>query len=135
MTPIRIVIVEDNPADVTLIKMALDESSIPFTLTRFPDGAAAVQDLCRNRPQEVPDAILLDLNTPKMDGFEVLEHLRRTPWMESVPVAIITSSRARIDRQAAAGRNVRYVEKRAQLEEFFTSIVELVKEMLPDRQL
>jgi CheY-like chemotaxis protein len=77
MNVAHIVLVEDNPGDVLLIEMALKANCIPYELTRFESGQDAVDALCA--PCAVthpfhPDAILLDLNTPKSDGFEVLKH-------------------------------------------------------------
>lgn len=67
MNPIQIVLIEDNPADVFLFEMALKENGIPCQLTRYDNGAEAVLVLCAPEAVNalVPDAILLDLNTPR----------------------------------------------------------------------
>ena len=72
----EIALIEDNPGDVFLLEMALQANQVPYHLTRFEIGEDALGALCT--PEGVPghdfhtDAILLDLNTPKSDGFEVL---------------------------------------------------------------
>lgn len=134
MNTAQIVLIEDNPADVLLVEMALKESHIEFEMTRFEDGEEAVSALCS--PAGAfnalhPDAILLDLNTPRSDGFEVLGKLRQNPHLADVPIAIITSSQARSDkhRTALIGA-VSYIEKPAQLDEFLSTVGLAVKAML-----
>ena len=67
--------------------MALKENDIPYALTRFKNGQDALDSLCTEDGAKAhafhPDAILLDLNTPKSDGFEVLRILRQTPHPRS----------------------------------------------------
>ncbi|MGH9630356.1 MAG: hypothetical protein ACRD7E_18745 [Bryobacteraceae bacterium] len=72
----------------------------------FNNGEEALQALCPPEGAEpntfIPDAILLDLNTPKSDGFNVLIRLRQTPRLAHVPIAILTLSQATSDRLASA---------------------------------
>ena len=81
MNPAQIVLIEDNPADVFLIELALKENEIPCQLTRFANGEEALRVLCGSEAADslVPDAILLDLNTPRSDGFQVLIKLKQSP--------------------------------------------------------
>jgi two-component system, chemotaxis family, response regulator Rcp1 len=136
MTAAQIVLIEDNPGDALLVQMALKESDISYEMTRFEDGEEAVNALCL--PGGIayalhPDAILLDLNTPRSDGFDVLGKLRRNPRLADVPIAIITSSHARSDKQRTTlVGSVRYIEKPSQLEEFLRTVGRAVKEMLHD---
>ena len=116
MNPAKIILIEDNSADVFLVEMALKENDIDYELTRFNTGEEAVRILCveAGAMHTVlhPDAILLDLNTPKSDGFAVLgKLLRQTPHLADVPIAIITSSQAESDKHRIAlmGRT-RYIE-------------------------
>ena len=113
MKEARIVLIEDNPADVLLVKMALKENGVRFSLTEFESGSEAVKVLCSVPPMETgpPDLILLDLNTPRTDGFEALEKLARCPNLAQVPIAILTSSKAQRDKQRAARAGARYIEK------------------------
>jgi CheY-like chemotaxis protein len=131
----QIVLIEDNSADVLLVEMALQANSIPYKLTRFKNGEEAVNSLCSpegRAPNALhPDAILLDLNTPKSDGFDVLGKLRQNPNFVDVPIAIITSSQATSDKhRASLMGGVRYIEKPSQLEEFLTAVGRAVKDML-----
>src|ERR1043165_5874226 len=132
MTPARIVLIEDNEADVHLVELALKEFAIPYSLTRFERGIDAVQALCASTEQAAipPNLILLDLNTPRTDGFEALVSLRRAPQLAGVPIAILTSSDARSDKHRAAIQGARYIEKPFELEDFLNSVGQAVKEML-----
>ena len=104
MRSAQIVLIEDNPADVFLVRKALEENGIEHALTRFESGEDAIRVLCAETPGDsfVPDAILLDLNTPRTDGFEALHRLRELPRLSGVPIAILTSSRDRKDKHRAA---------------------------------
>lgn len=132
MTPARIVLIEDNPADVLLIELALKESGIIYDLTRYANGVDAVQNLCDSEVAAVPlpDAILLDLNTPRSDGFEVLIKFKKSPRFAAVPIAIITSSRATSDQHRSYLQDTRLIVKPSQLEEFLATVGGAVKEML-----
>jgi CheY-like chemotaxis protein len=135
MSTRRIVLIEDNPGDVLLVGKALEASGIACEMTQFDSGREALKVLCspdgRDANLFVPDAILLDLNTPKSDGFEILLRLRNTPHLADVPVAIITSSQARSDkaRSDVLGR-VRYIQKPSDLDEFLSTVGQAIKEML-----
>jgi CheY-like chemotaxis protein len=132
MKPVQIVLIEDNPGDVFLFEMALKENAIPCQLTRYDNGAEALLVLCAPEAANafVPDAILLDLNTPRSDGFEVLNQLKQFPRLSQVPVAVLTSSQASSDRHRAALQNVRFIQKPAHLAEFLATVGLAVREML-----
>ncbi len=132
MQTAKIILIEDNPADVLLVEKALSESGIVYALTRFENGAAAVQALCAPAQEGdlLPDAILLDLNTPRTDGFEALRQLKQSPRLSAVPLAVLTSSRTRSDKHRAAIQGARYIEKPSQLKEFLHVVGQAVKEML-----
>ena len=131
MNPAHIVLVEDNPGDVMLVELALKENGVPFELTQFNSGLEALKALSAPSANAfIPDAILPDLNTPKSDGFEVLIQLRRSPRLSQVPIAILTSSKARSDKHRAGLQNVRYIEKPSQLADFLATVGQAVKEML-----
>lgn len=127
----RIVLIEDNPGDVFLVEMALRENGIDFDLTHFDNGTAALRALGTSEAIAfVPDAILLDLNTPRSDGFEVLIKLTQSPRLSHVPTAILTSSKASSDKHRAVLQSVRFIQKPARLEEFLATVGGAVKEML-----
>ena len=140
MSTSQIVLIEDNPADVLLVEMALKENDVSCELTTFSSGREALRTLCPPPGTEtnafVPDAILLDLNTPKSDGFEVLDKLKQTPHLAHVPVAIITSSRAAKDKARTYRLGaIRYVQKPSQLEEFLAKVGQAVKELLAVKEM
>jgi two-component system, chemotaxis family, response regulator Rcp1 len=138
MKAAQIVLIEDNPADVYLVELALKESGVIYEMTKFKRGEEALQALC---PPEgtadtsafMPDAILLDLNTPKSDGFQVLIKMKLSPRLAHVPMAIITSSQATSDKHRTVLQGARYIQKPAQLEEFLNTVGHAVKEMLEGR--
>ena len=134
MSPCRIVLIEDNPADVFLVQLALSENNVPCEMTLFNNGEEALGVLC---PPDgtaentfVPDAILLDLNTPRSDGFSVLARLRLNSRLAEVPIAIITSSQATSDQDRIARLGIRYIKKPSQLDAFLSTVGGAVQEMI-----
>ena len=107
--PPRIVLVEDNPGDVHLLRLALNKAGVVCDLRVLQDGAegmALARGLGSHRDR-VPDLIVLDLNLPKHDGLEVLAALRAVPEMRGVPVVVFSSStspgeRARVEELGAS---------------------------------
>ena len=94
-TPIDILLVEDNPADVRLTREALKESRVRLQVAR--DGVEAMA-LLRSAPAaQRPDLILLDLNLPRKDGREVLEEIKQDDALRHIPVVILTTSQAEQD--------------------------------------
>lgn len=90
-----ILVIEDNPADVRLLKEALKESSVKANLTILTDGLAAIRflDEVKQRPPDFfPHLILLDINLPKINGFDVLKHLKFDETLKRVPVIVLSSS-------------------------------------------
>lgn len=87
----NILLVEDNPADVRLVREAVAENDIDATLHCAGDGAQALQFL---RTQPPPDLVLLDLNLPGIGGKEVLREMKADPQLRRIPVVVLTSSAA-----------------------------------------
>lgn len=97
---IDILMVEDNPDDVTLTTEALKETKIAVNLNVVENGIQAIQYLKKeNEYKDVvrPDLILLDLNLPKMDGREVLSELKSSKSIRNIPVVVLTTSMAEED--------------------------------------
>ena len=116
-----IVLVEDNPGDVALVREALYEHEIRSELTVLFDGERAFElfDRLDRERMRCPDLVLLDLKLPKRDGHEVLEHMRASVQCAHVPVVVVTSSNAREDRDKAAKLGAtRYIRKPHRLDEF-----------------
>ncbi|WP_408959384.1 response regulator [Natrinema sp. 74] len=98
--PAQILLVEDNPGDVRLTKEAFKQGRIENDLHVVSDGTEALDFLTQrddyaDAPR--PDLILLDLNLPGKDGEDVLEELKDDPALRSIPVIVLTSSRAEED--------------------------------------
>ncbi|MFB9990522.1 response regulator [Deinococcus oregonensis] len=91
-----VLVVEDNPADVELMRVTLEDLALPHQLDWVPDGEAALAYL----RQITPQLVLLDLNMPRLGGLEVLEALREER-LDGAVVVVFSSSAAEQDRQAA----------------------------------
>ena len=123
---VRILLAEDNPADVYLIEEALREHKVNFKITVAEDGEAAMSMLERGQVQ--PDIVLLDLNMPKRSGGEVLDRLRKESGKD-IPVIILTSSDSPTDRDEAFRLGAtRYIRKPTGLDEFL-QIGAVIKEL------
>ena len=100
MTPVEILLVEDNPGDADLAREALESGKLLISLHVVGDGEAAMAFLRRegayaNAPR--PDLILLDLNMPKKDGRAVLAEVKADEALKSIPVVILTTSQSEED--------------------------------------
>ena len=113
--PAQILVVEDNPADVHLLQLALQHAKVHYVLTHLLDGQAALDFFLRRGPyQEAPrpDLLVLDLHLPKLDGFEVLERLKEGNILSHMAIIIFSTSDDPGDRAAAEALHVtRYVVK------------------------
>ena len=132
---IRIVVVEDHAPDVFLLKEALRDAAIPFELTHFDQGDAAVKSLSAENAV-VPDLLILDLNLPGITGIEILRHVRRTPRLAHLPAAILTSSQAPQDRADAlsAGADL-FIHKPTGYDGFVSTVGGAIRGLLQQRLL
>ncbi|MYL23121.1 response regulator [Halomonas alkaliantarctica] len=95
-----VLLVEDEPADVHLTKMAFRQSRLLVNVCDVGDGVEALAFLRREGPYSdapTPDIILLDLNMPRMDGKTLLHHLKRDETLKRIPVVVLTTSEAETD--------------------------------------
>jgi len=98
--PIEVLLVEDNPGDVRLTKEAFLEANKTINLHVASDGVEAMAFLRRTGAHgraPRPDLILLDLNLPRMDGREVLAHIKQDVSLKLIPTVILTTSNAEAD--------------------------------------
>lgn len=98
--PIEVLLVEDSPGDVRLTQEAFREANKTIHLHVAADGVEAMAFLRREGTHGQaprPDLILLDLNLPKMDGREVLAHIKGDEGLKSIPTVILTTSDAEAD--------------------------------------
>ena len=98
--PMEVLLVEDSPGDVRLTQEAFRDANPSIRLHVATDGVEAMTFLRRegihaNAPR--PDLILLDLNLPKMDGREVLAHIKEDGNLKTIPTVILTTSDAQAD--------------------------------------
>ncbi|MGH9633004.1 MAG: response regulator [Bryobacteraceae bacterium] len=131
-----ILLVEDNPADVTLVREALEEHRVDCNLVVLRDGEEAVEfiEQVDEGDAACPQLVILDLNLPKKTGREVLERMRTSPVCGRVPVAILSSSDAARDKEVTARLGVsRYIRKPSNLDEFLR-IGGILKDLLTARQ-
>ena len=94
----HILLVEDSRADVMICERALAEGNVPHRLTVLPDGRQALDYFTRLQgplatPDLLPDLVLLDLNLPGIDGYEVLGRIKNAPELKALPVVVLTTSR------------------------------------------
>ena len=115
-----ILLVEDSDDDAELTIRAFERAGVATLITRARDGAEALASLRRAaRADELPEAVLLDLRLPGMDGLEVLKSIHDEERYRSLPVIVMTSSADDEDRLAALTRGaVGYVRKPVRCEEF-----------------
>jgi two-component system response regulator len=124
--PIEVLLVEDSAGDVRLTLEAFKDAKVHVNLSVASDGAEAMAFLERkgeyaNAPR--PDLILLDLNLPKKDGREVLEEIKESPELKSIPVVILTTSASEADilRSYRLHANC-YITKPVDLDGFITVV-------------
>jgi CheY-like chemotaxis protein len=114
--------VEDNPADVELVREALREHNVHCELRVLSDGKAVI-DFINNLDADMsvscPDLLLLDLALPKFDGRIVLKYLRASERCGRIPVIILTSSDLIVDREIAEkNAALHYFQKPASQDQF-----------------
>ena len=129
--PIDILLIEDNPGDVRLTVEALHEAKVLNSLETVDDGVKALAFLRKEGPYaeaKRPDLILLDLNLPRKDGRQVLEEIKQDPVLKSIPVVILTSSKAEEDILRSYNLHANcYVTKPVDLERFL-EVVRLIED-------
>ncbi len=137
--PIEVLLVEDDPGDVLLIKEAFEFNKVQNSLHCVSDGEQALAFLrsegeYAGKPR--PDLVLLDLNLPRKDGREVLAEVKADAQLRTIPVVILTTSEAEEDvlrsYQLHANAYVtkpvdfeRFIEVVRQIDEFFVQVVRL----------
>jgi CheY-like chemotaxis protein len=139
VTPVDVLLVEDDPGDVLMTREALTESKVANELSVVTNGEEALKFLRREAPFEdapKPGLILLDLNLPRIDGKEVLATIKADPDLRRIPVVVLTTSRAEEDivrsydlhANAYVTKPVdfeKFVEVVRQVDEFYLSVVKL----------
>ena len=137
--PIEVLLVEDDPGDVLLIREAFADNKVANRLHVVADGVEAL-DFMRRQGEHAeaprPDLVLLDLNLPRKDGREVLAEVKKDDQLRTIPVVVLTTSQAEEDvlrsydlhANAYVTKPVdfsRFIEVVRQIDEFFVTVVKL----------
>jgi two-component system response regulator len=124
-----ILLVEDNPDDVELTRLAFEEANVANRMIVVRDGAEALDYLfargqyAGRDPNELPSIVLLDLNLPKLDGREVLQAIRAEPATRELPVVVLTTSAEPFDVEASYALGVNsYIQKPVDFEQFVWAV-------------
>jgi CheY-like chemotaxis protein len=137
--PIEVLLVEDDPGDVLLIREAFQDNKVANRLHVVEDGVEALEFMRRQgRHAEAPrpDLVLLDLNLPRKDGREVLAEVKEDGELRSIPIVVLTTSQAEEDvlRSYELHANAyvtkpvdfdRFIGVVRQIDQFFVSVVKL----------
>ena len=129
MSTPTILVIEDNVADLVLIRYAFDELGEPYRIEVLPDGEAALKFVDGHRSgrmQHEPCVILLDLHLPKYNGIEVLTAIRLEPVLSHIHVFVLTTDASPAERAQITDLGGICCYKPSELEE----IKELAEEIL-----
>ena len=129
--PMRVLLVDDNPADRDLIQETLEEGTTRVEIVAVGDGVEAMDYLAEHpgpKGGACPDLMILDLNLPRLDGWGVLRAVKGDPKLRALPIVVLTSSNAEADvRQCYDLGANSYLAKPMGLAEF-RSVVHKVEE-------
>jgi CheY-like chemotaxis protein len=135
MSIVQAVLAEDNPADVMLVREAIEMHQLPIELEVIDDGQSAIEYLegRESDPAPGPELMILDLNLPRRDGQQILRRARESSKYGKIPIVIITSSdspkdRAETERLGAS----RYFRKPTTFDEFM-KLGEVLRDVLGPR--
>lgn len=134
---LNLLLAEDNLPDAILVREAIRLENLPLEVHIAPDGQRAIDFIARaeNDPDApCPHFLLLDINLPKADGFEVLRRLRDSQRCGKVPVLMISSSDSPADRSQAAQLGAGYFRKPPSYDEFL-KLGAVLKKLLQDNGL
>ena len=124
--PLYVLLVEDNPGDVRLMREALRAGNSTRKLDAVEDGEEALAYLRRRHPYTDaprPDLIFLDLNLPRKDGREVLSEIKQDDKLRRIPVVVLTTSEAERDISRVYELHANcYVKKPTDLDEYMEVI-------------
>lgn len=132
-----VLLVEDNPGDVLLIRETLSEHGLHGEVSVVADGDSACRLIAmwdREPDLPCPGLLILDLNLPRRSGREVLQALRGSVRCAKMPVVILSSSSAESDKEAAEALGADgYIQKPITLEEFI-AIGAAIRSLLLNRR-
>lgn len=126
-----LLLADDDPRDVELFLLGLEQAGLSPRVQVVHDGEAVLDYLQRQgawagQPAPSPKVVFLDLNMPKLDGLEVLRHIKADPALRRIPVVAFTSSRQARDLTACYAWGVNaYVVKPLEFSDFMATVGEL----------
>jgi|SRR5579863_3768610 CheY-like chemotaxis protein len=129
MSTPTILVIEDNPAEVVLLRHALDQLNQDYVLDVLPDGEAALRFVHDHRSgarEPHPCVILLDLYLPKHDGLAVLEAIRRQPALTHIRVVVLSGYANPRDLKAVREMDALFRSKPSSLAEYADLAAEIV---------
>ena len=122
----ELLIIEDNDGDILLLEEAFETTGCNWKHTILKDGEKAIRylaDLCSEEHQHRPDLILLDLNLPRKNGFEVLEFIKENPLLREIPTVVFSTSSSKKDITACYQRYANcYITKPVDIESYQKTI-------------
>lgn len=121
MSNVSVLLVEDNLPDVYIMRQAIQDEGIAAEFAVAKDGEEALERITKwsdGRSTDRPDVVIMDINLPKYDGFEVLRHIRASQILKDTPVLVVTSSDSSTDRVRASELNATYFKKPSTYDEF-----------------
>lgn len=120
--PVEILLVEDNEDDIVIIQEVFADMKLATIVNTVRDGEEALAYLQRKgkyKGVSLPDLVLLDINMPRMNGYEVLERMRKEPRLQSLPVIMLTMSQREQDIvHACASGACSFIHKSVDLDQF-----------------
>jgi CheY-like chemotaxis protein len=129
MKPVHILLVEDNEGDILLTTEALADGKIMNKISVVRDGKAAIDFVSKSGAYvhaESPDLILLDINLPKKNGFEVLQFVKSSPELRQIPVIMLTTSSSMRDVEQSYQKYANcYITKPIEVTEFMEAIAKV----------
>lgn len=129
MKALEILLIEDNDGDILLIEEALEDAQIAHHLHIIQDGEAAIEFMLRIGKDETaitPDLVLLDINLPKKNGYEVLQVIKGDPALKGIPVLMLTTSSSEKDIMKSYAYHANcLITKPADVNKFIESIKEI----------
>lgn len=117
----NLLLAEDNLPDALLVREAVRLENLPLEIHVVPDGQQAMDFIAQAETDvkaPIPHILLVDINLPKADGFEVLRRLRASEKFKNIPVVVVSSSDSPGDRGQAAQLGAGYFRKPPSYDEY-----------------
>lgn len=117
--PVKILVVEDNPADARLIIDHFTNCNKNIEIKHVTDGSKALEILSEESNKDIPDLMILDMNLPKVDGMAVLKKIKEDEELNKIAVIVFGTSNERIEvKNAYKSRANCYIVKPIDFDQF-----------------